>query len=287
MIRFMCPTCLKHLKAPDDGAGRKIPCPRCGQRLQVPTPPQPPEHGKTVLGSLLPPVGGSGPVVAAPLMTACPSCGQGLKVPDNLIGQKVRCARCGVLFAAGPATAPSPRQSPPGPAPGPSGVLHPDDVVLLGLRKDREPEEPEEELEEVVDDEPRRGASGRAARTRPKHSGLGMASFIIALLVGGLDVLLGIVIATQIATSEQTPRGREWETPRARMKESAVAGGLAMYCLNCMSVPVCLVGVGLAVVGLVAHRGANHLFTWIGLFGNGVVILGVVGVYVFASILRH
>jgi hypothetical protein len=32
-------------------------------------------------------------------VTACPDRGQGLKVPDNLIGQKVR---CGVLFVARP-----------------------------------------------------------------------------------------------------------------------------------------------------------------------------------------
>lgn len=36
MIRFRCPTCRKVLKAPDDRAGRKIECPGCGQRLQIP-----------------------------------------------------------------------------------------------------------------------------------------------------------------------------------------------------------------------------------------------------------
>jgi hypothetical protein len=55
--------------------------------------------------------------------------------------------------------------------------------------------------------------------------------------------------------------------------------------LNCMSVPLCLVGVGLGLVGLIAHRDCNHLFTWIGLLGNGVVILGVVGLYVFNAML--
>jgi hypothetical protein len=46
-----------------------------------------------------------------------------------------------------------------------------------------------------------------------------------------------------------------------------------------MSIPLCLVGLGLAIVGLVAHRSHNHVFTWMGLFGNGVVILLVLGVY--------
>ena len=54
-----------------------------------------------------------------------------------------------------------------------------------------------------------------------------------------------------------------------------------------MSVPVCLVGVGLAVVALVAHRDRNQLFSWIGLIGNGVVILGVLGVFMLGAMLGH
>jgi hypothetical protein len=39
MIRFSCPTCQQHLSAAPAGAGSKIPCPSCGQRLEVPAPP--------------------------------------------------------------------------------------------------------------------------------------------------------------------------------------------------------------------------------------------------------
>lgn len=53
MIRFLCPTCQKRLKAPDDGAGRKTSCPRCGQRMLVPAPPPPPASiNKTLMGQL-------------------------------------------------------------------------------------------------------------------------------------------------------------------------------------------------------------------------------------------
>ena len=38
MIRFACPTCQKVLKAPDEGAGRKVNCPKCSQRLIIPPP---------------------------------------------------------------------------------------------------------------------------------------------------------------------------------------------------------------------------------------------------------
>ena len=37
MIRFSCPTCQKVLKTLDEGTGRKINCPKCGQRLLVPS----------------------------------------------------------------------------------------------------------------------------------------------------------------------------------------------------------------------------------------------------------
>jgi DNA-directed RNA polymerase subunit RPC12/RpoP len=63
MIRFSCPTCRKALKAPDDGAGRKIPCPQCGQRLLIPPPEQ--SRNKTVLGNWSPDSAGPMPLGAA------------------------------------------------------------------------------------------------------------------------------------------------------------------------------------------------------------------------------
>ncbi|HJT76851.1 MAG TPA: hypothetical protein VJ739_06575 [Gemmataceae bacterium] len=40
MIRFSCPVCQQHLSARDDGAGQKVACAACGQRLEIPTPPK-------------------------------------------------------------------------------------------------------------------------------------------------------------------------------------------------------------------------------------------------------
>lgn len=48
MIRFSCPVCQKHLKAPDNKGGVKVDCPKCGQRLQIP----PPQRSKTMLGEV-------------------------------------------------------------------------------------------------------------------------------------------------------------------------------------------------------------------------------------------
>jgi hypothetical protein len=121
-----------------------------------------------------------------------------------------------------------------------------------------------------------------------KHSGLGIASFLIALLVGGLDVMLAIVIVTQIARSAKPPTqtgyGASYSSMQDRLRDNVLAGGMAMICLNCLSVPICLVGVGLGVVGLIAQRGQNHLFTWIGVLGNGVVIVGVIGLYILGTL---
>jgi hypothetical protein len=108
-----------------------------------------------------------------------------------------------------------------------------------------------------------------------KHSGLGIASFLIAVMVGGMDVILALVIVVNAAGSADRDPGLEG------LPAHLAAGGLAMYCLNCMSLPLCLVGAGMGVVGLVAHRQHNHFFTWLGLGGNGVIILGVVGFYLF------
>lgn len=46
MIRFTCPACNASFHLPDDAAGKKGPCPKCGQRLQVPAP----RPNRTVLG---------------------------------------------------------------------------------------------------------------------------------------------------------------------------------------------------------------------------------------------
>jgi hypothetical protein len=52
MIRFACPACQTVLQSPDPGAGNKVACPKCGQRLQIPGAPA--RRNRTVLGALLP-----------------------------------------------------------------------------------------------------------------------------------------------------------------------------------------------------------------------------------------
>jgi DNA-directed RNA polymerase subunit RPC12/RpoP len=74
MITFRCPTCKAFLNQHDDQAGKKMPCPSCGQRLLVPTPP--PARNKTVLGELV--AGRDVPMT----LTRCYQCGRVVPVDE-------------------------------------------------------------------------------------------------------------------------------------------------------------------------------------------------------------
>ncbi len=127
MIRFQCPTCLKSLKAPEDGAGRKTHCPRCGQRLLVPAPA--PALNRTALGQVMPspadpPPKPNGqvsdwlsavkqdekaalpPPAAVPpagkALVECPVCRSPMYAPDDLQGRRVACPKCKTSFAPHP-----------------------------------------------------------------------------------------------------------------------------------------------------------------------------------------
>jgi hypothetical protein len=100
---------------------------------------------------------------------------------------------------------------------------------------------------------------------------LGLASFIIALFVAGLEVLLAL--ATAITAS----RFRSGSVNR----RDAEHGLSVVLDFACLSVPVGLIGVVLAVAALVAYRDRKHVFTWIGLIINGLAILPVIGVMLF------
>lgn len=122
-------------------------------------------------------------------------------------------------------------------------------------------------------------SSTNNASQRPdsKSSGLGMASFIIAVLVGGLDVMLGLIVILNIAHS----RGATETT------DSFFGGALALVCLNILSIPLCLVGVGLAIAALIAHKDRSHTMTYIGLGVNALVIFALLGLFVFGSVSKE
>lgn len=52
MLRYACPNCQQSLQTADQHAGSKVNCPRCGQKIRVPSLPAPPPNPKTVLAVL-------------------------------------------------------------------------------------------------------------------------------------------------------------------------------------------------------------------------------------------
>lgn len=111
MIRFQCPVCDKVLKAPDHGAGQKISCPKCGQRLLIPQPA--PAANKTVLGRSLPESSSSSvpPSMAsssaASLTATCPGCGRSIPLELHEIGWTIECKVCKTCFVLAEPPAPS------------------------------------------------------------------------------------------------------------------------------------------------------------------------------------
>lgn len=228
---------------------------------------------------------------------ACPKCNSALSAPDHRIGTKTNCPKCGqrLLVPGRPANrtvlgrpieegtraARSPARAPES-QPGTACVTCPGCGRAIVL--------PLEELSQLIECAKcltRFVPSGGAARQSPpqhydeppperKHSGLGIASFLIALLVGGLDLILAIVIATGVAKS--APSG---------MRTEIVGGGLALICFNFLSLPLCLVGFGMGLVALVVNRDRGQAFSWLGLFGNGVVVFGLIAFYFITQATGH
>jgi DNA-directed RNA polymerase subunit RPC12/RpoP len=129
-IKFPCPRCKTPLEMPAEEAGRKRPCPACGQRLLVPdtapapAPAAPAGLNKTMLVDENQPV-------PPPIRYNCPNCKKPLESPASEAGTKKPCPSCGQRLQV-PAATPQPtlnktmlasQDSPvPGAAPAPGGA---------------------------------------------------------------------------------------------------------------------------------------------------------------------
>jgi DNA-directed RNA polymerase subunit RPC12/RpoP len=81
MIRFVCPHCQKKIKVAPEGAGRTISCPRCRNRLVVPSPTE---------DKPAPPTG--------QVLFHCPGCGRAILLQPDDLNQKLKCSVCGTHF---------------------------------------------------------------------------------------------------------------------------------------------------------------------------------------------
>jgi len=98
---------------------------------------------------------------------------------------------------------------------------------------------------------------------RLKHSGLGVASFVIALCAGGFEL---IVVAIAGILEVTSPTGLNENSM------AAVVVGIAMF----LGLGLCCFGLGLATGGLVA-KDRLRSFAILGFIFNCAIIIGTVG----------
>ncbi len=135
MIRFACGNCKAILSHPTTGV--KVQCPKCGQKILVPSPPAPPPQNKTVLGELVQDAPSAPAPVERPLpgmrTVACPGCAARVAVAGE-VGVWANCPRCEAFFML-QAARPSQATSPPaataaGPPPAPVNTHQPARMVV-------------------------------------------------------------------------------------------------------------------------------------------------------------
>lgn len=97
MIAFNCPKCRTVVRRQHHESGTKVPCPSCGQRLQVPQVQEP--ESPTIMGELVFPASSvpKVPSSAATVRCTCPHCQAVIKAPAKTAGIRAPCPRCKLL----------------------------------------------------------------------------------------------------------------------------------------------------------------------------------------------
>ncbi|HLU13523.1 MAG TPA: hypothetical protein VKZ64_06150 [Arenimonas sp.] len=104
-----------------------------------------------------------------------------------------------------------------------------------------------------------------------KHSGLGIASFIISL-VAGLAILIAIVIAGIMEAN--TPGGIDENSPEAIL--------LGLVLIGMMFLDLVALGLG---IGALFQRDRKKIFAILGTIFSGVVVLGTAFLMVIGSMM--
>ena len=118
-----------------------------------------------------------------PTTVTCPSCSRELRVPENLLGQMVKCPACSQTFSAAVAEArpapPPPREPPPEPP-----------VVRRESRR-RYHDEDDDYQDDDYDEPRRRRRRGRRGEYLAPDRGVVILVLGICALVTGLGIILG------------------------------------------------------------------------------------------------
>ncbi len=102
-----------------------------------------------------------------------------------------------------------------------------------------------------------------------KHSGLGIASFILSVAIGVFDF---VVVALAGMVEASTPGGMDEESVIAILIGIFILGGLAAN----------FAGVGLGIAGLV-QRGRKKVFSVLGLSFNAALVFGIIGLMIIGA----
>jgi hypothetical protein len=102
-MRFNCPTCSQLMECNDGMAGMKAICPKCAQKVLIPTPaPIPTPTPKTTLGKIETnaPIDMSVGSDDKKTKCICPHCSTPISVSVKQAGQTLTCVSCNGLFRA-------------------------------------------------------------------------------------------------------------------------------------------------------------------------------------------
>jgi hypothetical protein len=94
-----------------------------------------------------------------------------------------------------------------------------------------------------------------------KHSGMGIASFLVSLVIG-VGVFFIILIAGVVKATN----------PESLPDESIGTALIGLFVIACLFVN--LIGIGLGIAGLV-QKNRKRIFSVLGTIINGIVLLGV------------
>jgi mannose/fructose/N-acetylgalactosamine-specific phosphotransferase system component IIC len=103
----------------------------------------------------------------------------------------------------------------------------------------------------------------------PEHSGLGIASFVIACLAGLIEF---VFVAWAGILETATPEGMDENSPQAAIIGLGIIGGMLL----------CLVGLALGVAGLF-QRDQKKTFPVLGLVLAALVMVGTAGLFILGS----
>jgi predicted Zn finger-like uncharacterized protein len=163
----------------------------------------------------------------------CPSCNRKLRVPDELLGQQVKCPTCSTTFAAAreivePAAPPTPTPTEPTPGPAPENEPR--------YELDTPPRRPpvEEEDEDIQDFEERRPRRRRRRLDYQPHRGvlilvLGILGLTVCGLMGPVAWTMGNQDLQEIRAGRMDPDG-EGLTQGGRICGMIATGLLVLSC---------------------------------------------------------